>query len=131
MKSIYIIGLSMAAGVVVGASAIQGLHAQAKTPVYAITIIDEITDPAANAANSGRTNEAAAETSKGFGGHYLVRTHNITRLDGTPPKRVLIHEFDSIENAQKWYNSSDQQKVNEIRLKSTRSRAFIAEGLAQ
>jgi uncharacterized protein (DUF1330 family) len=121
----------MTAGVAVGVSAIQGLHAQAKTPVYAITIIDEITDPVANAANSARTNEAAAGTSKGFGGHYLVRTNNITKLDGTPPKRVLVHEFNNMQSAQEWYNSPDQQKVNEIRLNSTRSRAFIAEGLAQ
>ncbi len=42
MKPIQIAALSMLAGVSLGAIAIQGLHAQAKPPVYAIVVIDEI-----------------------------------------------------------------------------------------
>jgi hypothetical protein len=36
MKAPHVIGLSMLAGVALGATAIQGLHAQAKPPVYVI-----------------------------------------------------------------------------------------------
>jgi hypothetical protein len=40
MKTHYTVALSMLAGVAVGALAIQGLHAQAKPPVYVIAEID-------------------------------------------------------------------------------------------
>ena len=40
MKTRYTVALSMLAGVAVGAAAVQGLHAQAKPPVYTVTEID-------------------------------------------------------------------------------------------
>jgi uncharacterized protein (DUF1330 family) len=129
MKTPHVIALSMLAGIALGATAIQGLHAQAKPPVYAIVDIDEVTDPALNATNTGRTNEAAATVFKDTGGRFLVRTDKITALDGTPPKRVIISVFESIEKAKAYYNSPEQMKVNDARMKSTKSRMFIAEGL--
>jgi uncharacterized protein (DUF1330 family) len=128
MKTNHLIGLSLLAGVALGASAIQGLHAQAKPPVYAIVEIDEIIDPATYAASAARTNEAAAASFKDMGGRYLARTTKITGLDGVAPKRALIIRFDNAEKAQAWYNSPKNKKVNEIRTKSTKSRTFIVEG---
>ncbi len=129
MKIPHVIGLSMLAGITLGIIAIQGLHAQAKPPVYAIVVIDEVTDPVGFGANAGRSNEAAAAIFKDFGGRYLVRTDKIAGLDGAPPKRVIIAAFDSAEKARAWYNSSDQKKVNEVRMKTTKSRMFIADGM--
>jgi uncharacterized protein (DUF1330 family) len=129
MKAYYVIGLSVMAGIAVGAAAIQGLHAQAKPPVYAIVVIDEITDPAGFAANAGRSNEAAAAVFKDSGGRYLARTDKITGLDGAAPKRVIIAAFDSAEKARAWYNSTEQKKVNDTRMKTTKSRMFTAEGM--
>ena len=129
MKTSHMIGLSLLAGVALGASAIQGLHAQAKPPVYAIVLIDEIIDPATDAANAARTNEAAAAVFKDTGGHYVVRSTKITGLDGSPPKRVIIVRFDSAEKAQAWYNSPEQKEVNDIRMKSTKSHMFFVEGM--
>jgi hypothetical protein len=40
MKTYYTVGLSMLAGVGIGAVAVQTLHAQAKPPVYVVTEID-------------------------------------------------------------------------------------------
>jgi hypothetical protein len=48
MKTRYTVAVSMLAGVAVGALAIQGLHAQAKAPVYVIAEID-ISNPDAYA----------------------------------------------------------------------------------
>jgi len=129
MRAVHIVGLSALAGVALGAIAIQGLHAQAKPPVYAIVVIDEITDPATDAANAARTNEAAAAAFRDTGGRYVARTTKITGMDGSPPKRVIIARFDSAEKAQAWYNSPEQKKVNDIRMKSTKSRMFIVEGM--
>jgi len=129
MKTAYIVSLSVLAGTVIGAAAIQGLHAQAKPPVYAISVIDEVIDQSANAANSGRSNEVAAAVFANTGGRLLVRTNKITGLDGTAPQRVIVAVFESAEKAQAWYNSADQKKVNDIRMKTTKSRVFLAEGM--
>jgi hypothetical protein len=86
MKTVHVIALSMLAGGALGATVIQGLHAQANPPIYAIADIDEITDPTAYAANTGRSNEAAAAPFEDAGGRVLVRTDKITALYGTPPK---------------------------------------------
>jgi uncharacterized protein (DUF1330 family) len=127
MKAPHVIGLSMLAGVALGATAIQGLHAQAKPPVYVIVAFSEITDPAGYAALGGRTVAGAASVMKDFGGHFLARTESITALDGTPPN--IINAFDNAEKAQAWYNSPEQKQANEIRSKTTKSRAFMVEGM--
>lgn len=129
MRTTYVIGLSMLAGIAVGATAIQGIHAQAKPPVYAIIEIDEITNPATDALNSGRSNEEASATLGNTGGRFLIRNGKITSLDGTPPKRVIVGVFDSTEKLQAWWGLPAQKKVTDIRMKSSKSRAFIVEGL--
>jgi len=66
---------------------------------------------------------------KDFGGRYLVRTEEITALDGTAPKRFVIIAFDDAEKAKGWYKSPPQQQVNSVRSKATKSRSFIVEGM--
>jgi uncharacterized protein (DUF1330 family) len=91
--------------------------------------ISNVTDPEAWKAVGGRSNAAAAALLKDFGGHYISRTDNITALDGTAPTRFVITRFASVEKANGWYNSPAQKKVNEVRMKATKSRAFIVEGM--
>jgi uncharacterized protein (DUF1330 family) len=100
---------------------------QAKSPTYVVIAIQKITDPEAYKPlpEKGR---AAAEAA---GGHYLIRTGHITRLDGVAPERLALIEFDSIEKAQAWYSSPAQKDADAIRSKSTDSLAFIVEGLAK
>jgi len=43
------------------------------------------------------------------GGHYLISTGNITKLDGAAPEKFALIEFDSIEKAQAWYTSPAQK----------------------
>lgn len=80
------------------------------------------------AAVAGRSTQAAAMLLKDFGGRFLVRTDNMTALDGTTPKRMAIIAFDSAEKAQSWYNSPAQKEVTATRIKTTKSRMFIVEG---
>ena len=100
---------------------------QAKLPIYVVIAIQRITDPEAYKPlpEKGR---AAAEAA---GGHYLIRTGNIIRLDGVTPERLALIEFDSVEKAQAWYTSPAQKDADAIRSKSTDSLAFIVEGLGQ
>jgi uncharacterized protein (DUF1330 family) len=121
--------MALVVGAALGAATIQTLHAQAKSPVYVVVDIDEITDAAGYAAIGGRTAQAAAAVFKDSGGRYLARTDKITALDGNAPKRSVIIAFDSKEKAQAWYNSAAQKEVTAIRTKTTKSRAFIVEGM--
>ncbi len=124
IRTPHLIGLSLLAGIALGAVAVQGLHAQAKPPVYVVTEIET-----GQSANRDRSIEAAGEASKAFGGRILARTDKITGLDGTPPNRVIIRAFESQEKAQGWFNSPEQKKASDIRRQSTKSRSFIVEGL--
>ncbi len=117
----------MLAGVGLGGAAIQGLHAQAKPPVYAVVDITEVTDPEGFKAITQRP-AAATETVK-QGGRYITRTDKITALDGAAPKRFIVIAFDSAEKAQAWNSSPGQKEVNAIRAKTTKSRSFIVEGM--
>jgi uncharacterized protein (DUF1330 family) len=129
MKTSHVIGLSMLAGIAVGAVAIQGLHAQAKPPVYFVADISEVTNPEAWKAVTGRPMPALDAIMKDFGGRYLARTDKITALDGAASKRYILIAFDSVEKAKGWYNSPEQKKVNENRIKNTKSHSFIVEGM--
>jgi uncharacterized protein (DUF1330 family) len=129
MKVNRILLMTLVVGVGLGAAAMQALHAQAKPPTYVVIEFDEITDPTGYAAIGARTAEAAAAVFKNSGARYLVRTDNISRLDGTAPKRSIIIAFDSKEKVQDWYNSAAQKEITAIRNKTTKSRAFVVEGM--
>jgi uncharacterized protein (DUF1330 family) len=120
-------GLALLAGVAIGATAINGLHAQNKSPgAYAVVDISEVTDPEGFKAIGPIAGPAAEKV----GGKYIVRTNNITALDGTAPKRFVVIAFDSVEKAKAWNDSADQKQVDAVRTKTTKSRVFIVEGMA-
>ncbi len=121
--------LVLLVGIALAVMAIRVLHAQIKPPVYVVIDVSEVTDPAGYKAVGGRSTQAAAEPLKDFGGRYLARTENLSALDGAKPNRVVIIAFDSAEKARGWYNSPAQKEVNAIRMKTTKSRAFIVEGM--
>jgi uncharacterized protein (DUF1330 family) len=129
MKTGHVIGLSVLAGVALGAIAIQGLHAQAKGPVYFVSDITEVTDPEGFKAVGERSTASGAASLKDFGGQYISRTESIIAMDGTAPKRFVIIRFDSVEKAKGWYNSAEQKRFTEIRMKTSKSRSFIVEGM--
>jgi uncharacterized protein (DUF1330 family) len=119
-------GLTLLAGVAIGATAIQGLHAQAKPPTYLVTAIRKINDADAYKSIVGKYPAAV----KAAGGHYVIVTDKITALDGTPPARFVLITFDSVEQAQAFYNSAATKELNAIRVKATDSLSFIVEGVA-
>jgi uncharacterized protein (DUF1330 family) len=127
MKTNYKVAIALIAGTTIGGAAIQGLHAQAKPPAIVVIDINDITDPEGFKAVTQRPTASTATVMQG--GRYIARTGNITALDGTTPKRSIIIAFDSVEKAKAWYNSPEQKKINEIRMKTTKSRSFIAEGM--
>jgi uncharacterized protein (DUF1330 family) len=120
------LGLTLLAGVAIGAFAINGLNAQGKPAgAYAIVDITEITDQKTFDQIPSKTTPASLEA---LGGKYVIRTNNLTSLDGTAPKRFVVIAFDSVEKAKAWDNSPALKEINDLRKKSTKSRVFIADG---
>jgi uncharacterized protein (DUF1330 family) len=127
MNTGYKIAMVLLVGFGLGVAVIKGLNAQAKPPIYVVIAIQKITDAEAYKPLpvKGRASAEAA------GGHYIIRTDKITVLDGNPPARLALIEFDSVERVQAWYNSQSQKEADAIRAKSTDSLAFIVEGIAK
>jgi uncharacterized protein (DUF1330 family) len=128
MKTYYTVALSMIAGFGLGAAAIQGLHAQAKPPVYTVTEI-QVTNLDAYVKEYAPLAQASIKTS---GGKLLAAGQKVTALEGAPPApRVAIQVWDSLETAQAWRNSAEYKKAREIGDKYAKFRAFAIEGLPQ
>jgi len=118
----------MLAGFGLGATAIHGVSAQGmgKAPgAYAVVDISEITD----AETFKQIGPKAGPANDAAGGKVIIRTEKITGLDGIAPKRFIVIAFDSVEKANAWHASPAQKEVDSLRMKSTKSREFIAEGM--
>jgi uncharacterized protein (DUF1330 family) len=116
----------MLAGIAVGATLTDRLSAQGKKPgAYAIIDINEISNPDVFKTLLPKT----AASNAAFNGQTIVQTENIAAVDGPPPKRFIIIGFDSMDRAKAWYASAAQNEINSIRTKSTKSRAFIVDGM--
>jgi len=128
MKTRYTVAFAMIAGFGLGAVAVQGLHAQAKPPVYYISEID-----ATNLDAYTKEYAPLAQASiKASGGRLVAAGENVTSFEGAPPtKRVAITVWDSLDKIQAWRNSADYKKAREIGNKYAKFRAFSVEGLAQ
>jgi len=70
------------------------------------------------------------EIGKRYGARYLARGGRIESLEGEPPKRVVISAWKSIEDAKRWYRSSEYSEIIGIRHRTCKSRLYIVEGLA-
>jgi uncharacterized protein (DUF1330 family) len=91
------LGLTLLAGIAIGATAIQGLHAQAKPPVYYIAEND-VTNPEAYLKEYA---PPQGDLIRASGGRYLAAGGKTTAFDGEAPKgRVVITAWDSLEKIQ-------------------------------
>jgi uncharacterized protein (DUF1330 family) len=131
MRTQYTVALSMLAGVALGAVSVGGLYAQGKAPgAYAIIAFSDVGDPAAFKAN---VLDKAPEAIKKHGGHFVVRTNDITVLRaGDPPlKRYVIIGFDGVQQAKAWYGADDMKGINAYNEQHTKGRAFVVEAAPQ
>jgi len=128
MKTKSAVALAMVAGFGLGAIAVQGLHAQAKPPVYTVTEIT-VTDLDAYTKEYAPLAQASIKKS---GGKLLAAGQKVTSLEGAPPApRIAIQEWDSLEKAQAWRNSAEYKEARKIGDKYAKFRAFAVEGLPQ
>jgi uncharacterized protein (DUF1330 family) len=64
-----------------------------------------------------------------YGGKYLVRGGaSESKEGGWQPKRVVLLEFPSVEQARKWYHSQEYAPALALRLKAAKAKMVIVEG---
>jgi len=127
MKTRYTVALSMVAGVALGATAIQGLHAQA-TPKALLVTESEILDRTAVPPHSSVLSQAMQAASGHWVGGGTGPTEKITAVVGDPPKRFGVVEFDNADKAQAWLKSSGREAIAPQRNKAIKIiRQFIVE----
>ena len=65
-----------------------------------------------------------------YGGRYLVRGGEWELLEGDwNPERVVIIEFDSVDDAKAWWSSDEYAPAKKLREQTAESRLFVVEGL--
>lgn len=64
-----------------------------------------------------------------YGGRYLARGGNTDILEGSwIPNRLVVIEFESVENARAWFNSPEYKAARSVRLKSAETQMVLIEG---
>ena len=120
-------GVSMLAGLAIGAISVERVRAQAKPPVYFV-VENEITD----VPNYLKEYAAKArEMIKANGGRYLA-AGDATTFVGEPPKsRVAIFVFDNIEQIRTWLNSPEYKELKKVGEKYAKYRNYAVPGVVQ
>ena len=102
MKTRYTMALTLVAGVAIGATAVQGLHAQAKPKAYSIGEIE----PLGGAADPAYITTARKAITDAHGRALRTVGGQVVKIEGAePPKRVAIVEWDSLDDAVAFYKS--------------------------
>ena len=69
-------------------------------------------------------------TIEAYGGRYVVRGGATETIEGDwNPSRLVIIEFDSVEQAKAWYHSDEYAGPKGMRHKAATTNAIFAEGL--
>ncbi|PYM16580.1 MAG: DUF1330 domain-containing protein [Candidatus Rokuibacteriota bacterium] len=94
-------------------------------PAYFIVDID-VTDPAA----FEEYRKQVPGTIEKYGGKYLVRGGQMQALEGDwKPKRVVVLEFPSVEQARRWYDSEEYRAPMALRKRTSKGSMILVEGV--
>jgi uncharacterized protein (DUF1330 family) len=64
-----------------------------------------------------------------YGGRFLVRGGKVDpREGGWTPARIVVVEFPSLAQAQKWYDSPEYAPLIRLRQKASKGKLIIVEG---
>ena len=66
-----------------------------------------------------------------YGGKFLVRGGHVQTLEegDWKPKRIVVTEFPSIEQARRWYDSEEYRALKALRLRTARGSVVLVEGV--
>jgi uncharacterized protein (DUF1330 family) len=126
MKTKTVAMLAAVASLGIGAFGVAAIHAQTPTPPRPAFYVAEfeVTD----AEGIKPYSQHVEATFKPFSGRYIARSGKTESLEGEAPKRIVMIAFDSMEQAQAWYDSLAYRAIRPIRHKSATSRVYIVEG---
>ena len=133
MRTYLTVATSMTVGMAIGGFAIQGLHAQAKPPVYYVAQIDALNEeayakdyvPKAQALIRNSGGKFVAIGGAAGGG-------KVTPMEGDPPKkRVVIQAWESLEKIQAWRDSAEFKEVRKVGEGIAKFHAFAVDGVGQ
>ncbi len=93
----------------------------------AYIILDiEVTDPVRYA----EYKDLATPTVAQYRGKYIVRGGKAENLEGDwTPSRIVVLEFENVEQARKWLNSPEYRPALELRHQTAVTRSILVEGL--
>ena len=95
-------------------------------PAYVVAEV-EVTEPAVYE----EYRKLVPATIAKYGGRFLVRGGAVEVKEGAwQPKRLVVLEFDSMEQARKWYHSPEYAPALALRAKAARSKVLLVEGAA-
>lgn len=95
-------------------------------PAYVIADVT-ITDPA----GFEEYRQQVPATVAKYGGRFVVRGGAVETKEGDwRPKRLVVLEFPSLEQARRWYDSEEYRGPKALRLKTSRANLILAEGMA-
>jgi uncharacterized protein (DUF1330 family) len=118
--------LALIVGFALGAGAIQGLHAQAqKKPAYLVAEV-HVTDPAGFKAYQKK----AIESLKPHHVRVLANAKPDVREGASSNGNIIILQFASLADAQKWYTTSPYKELIPLRHKAAETRLYFVEGVA-
>jgi uncharacterized protein (DUF1330 family) len=64
-----------------------------------------------------------------YGGKFIVRGGKIDAKEGGwMPKRIVVVEFPSLAQAQKWYDSPEYAPLIKLRQKASKGKLILVEG---
>lgn len=127
MKTRTSIALAVIAGFGLGAAVIEGLHAQAKPPVF---VVAEINVKNMDAYMKEYAPKAQALV-KQHGGKLLAASANVTSLDGPRPTRIAVQQWESMEKVKSWFGSKEYKENRKIGDKYASFRVYAVEGMPQ
>jgi uncharacterized protein (DUF1330 family) len=85
----------------------------------------EVTDPATY---EDYRKQVPAVVTK-YGGRFIVRGGKAESLEGGwAPKRIVVLEFPSVQQVQKWYRSAEYAPLIELRQRASRGKLILVEG---
>jgi uncharacterized protein (DUF1330 family) len=94
-------------------------------PAYFIVDVD-VTDPA----GFEEYRKQVPATVERYGGRFVVRGGQVQTLEGTwQPKRVVVLEFPSVEQARRWYDSAEYRDPKALRFKTAKTNLILVEGV--
>ena len=94
-------------------------------PAYFI-VDNEVTDPA----GFEEYRKQVPRTVEKYGGKFLVRGGQMQTLEGDwKPKRIVVTEFPSIEQARRCYDSEEYRALRALRLRTARGSVVLVDGV--